>query len=115
MLTIATITPQQGKWYYKQDNYYSQNKALSNSEWWGKGALALGLSGQIADDESYQNAIAGYHPDGTRSLREKPKDRAAKERAGVDMTFSAPKSVSLACLVGGDKRLETAHRTAVKR
>jgi conjugative relaxase-like TrwC/TraI family protein len=115
MLTIATITPQQGKWYYKQDNYYSQNKALSNSEWWGKGASALGLSGQIADDESYQNAIDGYSPNRTQPLREKPKNRAAKERAGVDMTFSAPKSVSLACLVGGDKRLEAAHRTAVKR
>jgi conjugative relaxase-like TrwC/TraI family protein len=115
MLTIATITPQQGKWYYKQDNYYSQNKALSNSEWWGKGASALGLSGQIADDESYQNAIDGYSPNRTQPLREKPKNQAAKERAGVDMTFSAPKSVSLACLVGGDKRLEAAHRTAVKR
>jgi hypothetical protein len=82
MLTIATITPQQGKWYYKQDNYYSQNKAFSNSEWWGKGAFALGLSGQIADDESYQNATDGYSPNRTRSLREKPKIEQLKNEQG---------------------------------
>ena len=120
MLTIATITPKQGEWYYKQENYYSKGAALSNSEWWGRGAATLGLSGHIGDDQSYKNVINGKSPDGTKSLREKPKSRKAgekqpNERAGVDLTFSAPKSVSLACLVGGDKRLEEAHRTAVKR
>lgn len=33
---------------------------------------------------------------------------------GVDLTFWSPKSVSLASLVGGDERLELAHRQAVK-
>ncbi|NET37405.1 MAG: relaxase domain-containing protein, partial [Cyanothece sp. SIO1E1] len=35
--------------------------------------------------------------------------------AGVDLTFSAPKSVSLVALVNGDTQLEVAHRNAVKR
>ena len=38
-----------------------------------------------------------------------------KERAGLDCTFSAPKSVSILALVAGDKRLEEAHREAVLR
>jgi DNA primase catalytic core len=35
-------------------------------------------------------------------------------RAGWDLTFSAPKSVSLAGLVGGDERIIEAHRAAVR-
>lgn len=41
--------------------------------------------------------------------REKPQRRAA-----TDLTFSAPKSVSLAALVAGDHRLIEAHRAAVR-
>src|SRR6202044_737562 len=36
-----------------------------------------------------------------------------EHRAGWDATFSAPKSVSLTALVGGDERVRDAHRTAV--
>jgi conjugative relaxase-like TrwC/TraI family protein len=143
MLTIATINPKQAEEYYQQENYYSKNAALENSEWWGRGAETLGLSGAISDNEVYKNLVNGLSPDGKQALRGKPKGfsqeqtqasfqskqskkqgkhkqskkqkEQSEERAGVDMTFSAPKSVSLACLVGGDKRLESAHRQAVKR
>lgn len=37
----------------------------------------------------------------------------ASHRAGLDCTFSAPKSVSIACLVGGKNELLDAHKTAV--
>jgi len=36
-----------------------------------------------------------------------------EHRAGWDATFSAPKSVSLTALVGGDERVRVAHREAV--
>ena len=36
-----------------------------------------------------------------------------EHRAGWDATFSAPKSVSLTALVGGDNRVREAHRLAV--
>lgn len=39
--------------------------------------------------------------------------RGDKHRAGWDLTFSAPKSISIAILVGGDKRLDAAHDRAV--
>lgn len=115
MLTIATITPSQGEQYYQQENYYSLNAALENSEWWGKGAIALGLSGQIALNVAYKNLVHGDSPDGSQQLRAKPRNKETTERAGVVFTFSAPKSVSLACLVGGDSRLKEAHLSAVKR
>jgi conjugative relaxase-like TrwC/TraI family protein len=115
MLTIATITPAQGEQYYQQENYYSQEAALKNSQWWGKGAASLGLSGQIQNSVAYKNLIQGKSPDGSQQHRAKPRNKETKERAGVDLTFSAPKSVSLACLVGGDSRLEEAHRIAVLR
>lgn len=38
----------------------------------------------------------------------------SSDRAGLDMTFSAPKSVSIAALVDGDKELLNAHKEAVK-
>jgi conjugative relaxase-like TrwC/TraI family protein len=37
-----------------------------------------------------------------------------EHRAGWDATFSAPKSVSLTALVGGDYRVREAHREAVR-
>jgi conjugative relaxase-like TrwC/TraI family protein len=39
---------------------------------------------------------------------------SAEHRAGWDATFSAPKSVSLTALVGGDDRIRNAHRESVR-
>ena len=40
--------------------------------------------------------------------------RSMEHRAGWDATFSAPKSVSLTALVGGDDRVREAHRESVR-
>jgi len=42
-------------------------------------------------------------------------NKKVKKNYGVDLTFWSPKSVSIACLVGGDNRLEQAHRQSVSR
>jgi conjugative relaxase-like TrwC/TraI family protein len=39
---------------------------------------------------------------------------SSEHRAGWDATFSAPKSVSLTALVGGDERVREAHRESVR-
>jgi conjugative relaxase-like TrwC/TraI family protein len=39
--------------------------------------------------------------------------KSVEHRAGWDATFSAPKSISLTALVGGDGRIREAHRQAV--
>ena len=33
--------------YFSKDNYYTKEDGLSESEWYGKGAKFLGLTGQI--------------------------------------------------------------------
>src|SRR6202044_3320565 len=40
--------------------------------------------------------------------------KTMKHRAGWDATFSAPKSVSLTALVGGDESVREAHRQSVR-
>jgi len=115
MLTLGKSNTTQAKNYYKQENYYSQEEAGANSQWQGKGASGYQLSGAITDLVAYDNIVNGLSPDGKTQLRQKQSHDSKKERAATDLTFSAPKSVSIACLVGGDTRLEEAHRIAVSR
>ena len=53
-------------------------------------------------------------PDGPQ-LGRRGKDGEIVHRPGRDLTLSAPKSVSLAALVGGDVRVAEAHGRAVER
>jgi conjugative relaxase-like TrwC/TraI family protein len=112
MLTIATMTPAKAGSYYKE-NYYEEEDQEEFSEWWGGGAESLGLSGQIDDAKLFRQVLQGFAPDGRQLRAAPPKGR--EPRAGTDLTFSAPKSVSIAALVGGDKRLIEAHNQAVDR
>lgn len=113
MLSITKISPKQGENYYKQENYYSQGEANQHSQWFGCGAKTFALSGNVLA-EDFKNLLHGKSPDGKQQLSGK-QIKEETHRAGVDMTFSAPKSVSIAALVGGASQLEEAHRTAVRR
>ena len=97
--------------YYLADNYYQQHDGLNASHWWGPGATELGLVGPVAD-EVFANLCEGLDPTGQVRLRRMP--HVGESIGGTDTTFSAPKSVSLAAIVGGDERLILAHRAAVK-
>ena len=77
--------------------------------WVGQGAEALGLEGPVSHD-AFEAVLAGSLPNGDTI----PTGPNGKHRAGLDFTFSAPKSLSLLAYVGGDARLLTAHMTAVK-
>jgi conjugative relaxase-like TrwC/TraI family protein len=48
-----------------------------------------------------------------KNARKNTKSKTAEHRACWDITFSSPKSVSLAAIVGGDTRLLEAHRQSV--
>jgi conjugative relaxase-like TrwC/TraI family protein len=115
MLTLANVNTTQAKTYYKRENYYTQAQAQDNSEWRGRGASQYQLQGPIEDLDAYENIVNGHSPDGKTQHRQKQSHKDKNQRAGVDLTFSAPKSVSLACLVGGDRRVEEAHRIAVRK
>jgi conjugative relaxase-like TrwC/TraI family protein len=113
MLSLTVISPNQGETYYTAENYYSNEENQANSTWSGKGARTLGLSGQV-QGEAFKNLLHGNSPQGDKTLSGR-KINPEKHRAGIDLTFSAPKSLSLAALVGGNEALEQTHRTAVAR
>ena len=78
------------------------------SEWFGNGAEALGLSGAV-DSGTLKSVLEGQV--GGQQLGRK---MDGKHKAGWDLTFSAPKSVSIMALAAGDQRLVDAHLAAVK-
>ena len=92
--------------------YFTDDYDPGQTRWFGKGASGLGLESEI-ERESFEHICYGRSPDGRRYLG--TKGDPDKRRAGTDFTFSAPKSVSLTALVGGDTRLEVAHRIAVEK
>lgn len=95
-------------YYESSEDYYSED-GRAPSEWWGAGADALGLSGAV-DGAQFKALLDGALPDGS-ALHGGSEGR----RAGTDLTFSAPKSVSMQALIGGDTRLINAHDLAVSR
>lgn len=109
VLTRADLNDM-GRYYAEaEDDYYT--KELDASEWQGKGAERLGLAGEV-DRARFQQLLAGQVKPGIEISRTS-KRNDTKERIGIDLTFSAPKSVSIQALVGGDARLVKAHEQAV--
>jgi conjugative relaxase-like TrwC/TraI family protein len=108
--SVAALTSSgQAASYYEADDYYAGDR-LSPSEWQGKGAAALGLSGEV-NRETFRDVLDGKI-DGQQlgTMR----DGKLEHRPGWDVTLSAPKSVSIMAEVAGDKRLFAAHGQAVK-
>jgi conjugative relaxase-like TrwC/TraI family protein len=112
MMSLKVITPKQGEKYYQKENYYSKEESKQNSSWYGRGAEKLRLQGSV-EGEDFSKLLHGELPNGEKFRTRPPTHEKYKERAGIDCTFSAPKSVSIGALVNGDSRLELAHREAV--
>ena len=113
----AVASPSQGLSYYEHDGYYAPDdpEHREASVWAGAGAAALGLEGEV-DGEIFRAVLEGHVPDGSgRRLGRVGRDGTVAHRPGRDLTLSAPKSVSLAALVGGDARVVDAHDRAVRR
>lgn len=109
MLSIANVSSsaQAAAHYEQADDYYTADR--SPSQWSGQAAAALGLEGAVKP-EDLRAMLDGTLPNG-----EQLHNAAAGRRGGTDLTFSAPKSVSVQALAGGDVRLLAAHETAVAR
>lgn len=112
MLSSSPIkNVRQASHYYSQkDNYYTREKGLEQSEWWGKCAKQFQLSGQV-EGKQFLELLQGKLPNGEKLGI--VVEGVMKHRPGWDLTFSAPKSVSMMAYIGGDKQLIEAHRQAV--
>ncbi len=116
MLSIGALaSAAQGASYYERDGYYAKDdpEHREASAWAGKGAEELGLKGPV-DPDTFRAVLEGQVPDGSDTrLGRRGRDGDIQHRPGRDLTFSAPKSVSIAALVGGDRRIVEAHDRAV--
>ena len=130
MLTISkALSAGQARTYHAREfvsetqNYWSRD-AQVHSEWQGRLAQEWGLRGSVGVEE-FVRLSEGQHPEsGTQLVRHQPAKTydneygkeitSVEHRAGWDATFSAPKSVSLTALVGGDERVRVAHRESVR-
>lgn len=96
--------------YYaeQKDDYYHSD--ASAAQWQGHGAQSLGLVGH-ADPQQVARAMRGdlgSHVQLAKTVR-----LDSRARAGLDLTFSAPKSVTLQALLFKDHRVIEAHDKAV--
>ena len=110
MLSLANVSAAHGVTYYKMDNYYTAKDSVGYSRWAGQSAQQLGLNGAV-DARQFSRLLKAKDEKIKVSGQDGPSEN--RKRAGLDMTFSAPKSVSLQALVFGDQRLVEAHRQAV--
>lgn len=117
MLSVASVRSASGaaNYYGKDDfasaDYYAGEDAGDVSIWAGSGAEAAGLIGDVGKAD-LERTLNGELPSGEKV------GQVENRRAGIDLTFSAPKSVSLMAYVAGDKRIlgkEGAHMTAVRQ
>ncbi len=130
MLTISKpLSAGQAQTYHqkeftaKEQNYWSQRGVIAG-ELQGRMAGQFGLAGAVSA-EDFAKLSQGQHPQtGEQLVRQRASYeyqdadgktiRTMEHRAGWDATFSAPKSVSLTALVGGEERVREAHRESVR-
>src|SRR6266542_5715274 len=104
-------------------DYYTEGQQVPG-HWFGKGAGDLGLAG-VTTEEQIARLCDNLHPQTGQRLTQRQKttraemgaDGTERERANrrvfYDLTFSPPKSVSIAALVGDEPRIVKAHERAV--
>ena len=104
-------------------DYYS-NRAAICGQWFGKGAVRLGLDSTVGQSD-FLSMCRNFHPNNGSRLTQHLMHRrigtdkntldssVANRRIFYDFMISAPKSVSIAALIGSDVRIVEAHHCAI--
>ncbi len=111
-LESRTIEPERGDYYLSPDGEPTQ----APGQWLATpDTLArLGIEGSTIDGREFVSLMEGKHPRSGRWLRRAGAD--GSRAGGIDLTFSAPKSVSVMWALGGGEQrreIEAAHAAAV--
>ena len=80
-----------GVYYTEQLPSYYLDAGEPRGVWFGDAAVSLGLAG-VVDDAAFVNVIGGLDPTGSFVLGRRHGEESVR---GFDVTFSAPKSVSV--------------------
>ena len=129
MLTISKpLAAGQAIRYHREEfsnaetNYFTEDRRILG-EWQGNLASEWGLKGSV-EQEQFARLSQGQDPHSGEQLIHHRRSfsyetdngdevKTMEHRAGWDFTFSAPKSVSITALVGGDHRIVDAHKESV--
>ena len=107
MLSISPLRSlEQAMDYYA--SYYAEQD-IGQGKWFGKGAKLLNFKGHTKL-EDFRSVL-----EGRLSSNITMQITTENRRPGYDLTFSAPKSVSILALIGNDERILEAHRNAVNK
>lgn len=87
MMTVQTVSVGMATTYYNKDNYYTKDLSSLDS-WQGAISKKLDLEGKKIEPEMFDNFI--------KKMTERNGGNDNKKRIGIDLTFSCPKSISLA-------------------
>jgi conjugative relaxase-like TrwC/TraI family protein len=95
------------------EDYYTESGRTAG-RWLGSGAAELGRAGEV-NEQAFDRLAAGFHPETGDALVQRAGD---SHRPGWDLTFSAPKSVSIVWGIAEREQreaIERAHTQAVER
>jgi conjugative relaxase-like TrwC/TraI family protein len=110
---MLTVHPINNIKYYVEDDYYLNDETPSG-KWIGKGSICLALSNKTIGDE-YHHIMKGLSPNSKEPLCSQI---GGNHRSGWNLTFSAPKSVSIAWALSDEilrMKISDAQLTAVKQ
>ncbi|GLK45524.1 MULTISPECIES: MobF family relaxase [Novosphingobium] len=115
MHSIAAVRSAGGaaKYFTNDDfvagDYYTNEQAGEVSQWGGEGLAGSAIAdGSAVTREAFEKVLLGETPNGEQI------EAKENRRPGYDLTFSAPKSVSIMAYIAGDKRLVEAFALSVK-
>ena len=121
MMSMNTLSSaSQAGTYYSKDNYYTKEttaESVENAAWYGKGASVLGLDDKEFDTDRFKELLEGDIDEDNKIGRVTYDENGVavtQHRPGVDLTFSAPKSVSILSEIFKNKEVRDAHEDAVK-
>ena len=102
-------------YFEREGGYYARNDPEHRraSRWHGAGAAAAGLKGRV-DAKRFRSVLEGKVPKTDIRLGRRTREGETEHEPGHDITFSAPKSVSLEGLLWGREEVVRAHDGAVR-
>src|SRR6266508_4775654 len=105
VLSIGKLTVEQSRYYERQvaqgrDDYYA-GRGESPGRWTGRGSKVLSVAGEV-DKAGFAALMEGRHPGTCERLK---RVGGRSKVAAFDLTFSAPKSVSVLFAIGEEPAL----------